>query len=81
MDRVEAFEMFRDTTSDVLDLEPADIVREARFKEDLDVDSLGFIELTLALEETYDIKIPDPDPEQVETVGSAFDYIAAILGI
>ncbi|GAC1315393.1 MAG: acyl carrier protein [Acidimicrobiales bacterium] len=81
MDRVEAFEMFRDTTSDVLDLEPADIVRDARFKEDLDVDSLGFIELTLALEETYDIKIPDPDPEQVETVGAAFDYIASVMGI
>lgn len=81
MDSVEAFEMFCDTTSDVLDVDSADIVREALFKEDLDVDSLGFIELMLALEETFDIKIPEPAPEQVETVGAAFDYVLSILGL
>lgn len=81
MDRAQAFETFKETTADVLDIEPDDIVRDARFKEDLDVDSLAFVELTLALEEAYDIKIPDPDPEQVVTVGAAFDYIASVMGL
>lgn len=81
MDRQEAFRKFQATAADLLDLDAAAIVPEARFAEDLCVDSLGFVELTLALEDAFSIKIPDPDPDDVATVGAAFDYVAKVIGV
>lgn len=81
MTRDDAFRKFQETLAEVLDLEAGEIHRETVFQDDLDVDSLAFAEITIALEETFGIDIPDPEPEQVATVGGAFDYVAELLDV
>jgi len=51
----------------------------ARFEEDLDVDSLGVVELLMALEDEFDVKIPDEDAESIATVGQAIDMVQGKL--
>ena len=46
---------------------------EAKFEEDLEVDSLGVVELLMALEDNFDVKIPDEEAEKITTVGEAVD--------
>lgn len=48
---------------------------EARFAEDLKADSLDLVELIMALEEKFDVEIPDDEAEQIRTVGDAVEYI------
>ena len=48
---------------------------EARFIDDLKADSLAVVELVLALEENFNIEIPDEDTEQIKSVGDAVAYI------
>ena len=52
-----------------------EITATSSFKEDLEVDSLDLMELVMALEEEFDIEIPDADAEKVVTVGDVVDYI------
>jgi len=82
VDRNAAFKVFQDTAAEVMDVEASTVVPEANLKDDLDVDSLAFVELTLALEEAYDAKIPEPPEDQpLTTVAEAFDYVCGALGI
>ena len=81
MDRGEAFDTFRQCVAEVLDIEPADVRAEARWREDLDADSLAVVEITLALNDAFSIKIPDVDPEELVTVGQAFDLVADLVGV
>jgi len=60
---------------DQLDVDEADIKPEASFLDDLGADSLGIVELVLALEERFDIDIPDEDTETIRTVQNAIEYI------
>ncbi len=56
---------------------PAEEVTEnASFIEDLGADSLDIVELVMALEEEYDITIPDEEAEKIQTVGDAVNYIS-----
>jgi acyl carrier protein len=80
MDRGEAFSTFRECVSEVLDIDPSEVRMEARWREDLDADSLAVVEITLALNDAFSIKIPDVDPQQLETVGQAFDIVADLAG-
>ena len=48
---------------------------EASFIDDLGADSLDIVELVMALEEEFDMEIPDADAEKVVTVGDVVDYI------
>ena len=48
---------------------------ESSFIDDLGADSLDIVELIMALEEEFDIEIPDSDAEKVATVGDVVDYI------
>ena len=50
---------------------------DARFIDDLKADSLAVVELVLALEENFNIEIPDEDTEQIKTVKDAIEYIKA----
>lgn len=50
---------------------------EASFTEDLGADSLDTVELIMALEEEFDLEIPDEDAEKIQTVKNAIDYITA----
>ncbi|MBV9661341.1 MAG: acyl carrier protein [Acidimicrobiales bacterium] len=81
MDRGEAFDTFQGCVAEVLDIEPAEVTVGARWREDLDADSLAVVEITLALNDAFSIKIPDVDPEQLQTVGQAFDIVAGLAGV
>jgi len=48
---------------------------EASFVDDLKADSLAVVELVLALEQSFELEIPDEDTEQIKTVKNAVDYI------
>jgi acyl carrier protein len=52
-----------------------DVTEEASFIDDLGADSLDIVELVMALEEEYDIDIPDEAAEKIQTVGDAVSYI------
>ena len=53
------------------------VVKEARFIEDLGADSLDTVELVMALEEEFECEIPDEDAEKITTVQQAIDYVNA----
>jgi acyl carrier protein len=56
---------------------PADqVVETATFDKDLDIDSLTMVEVVVACEEKFGVRIPDEALEQMSTVGDAADYIA-----
>jgi acyl carrier protein len=58
-----------------LGVEEDDVVPEAKFVEDLGADSLDTVELVMALEEEFEIEIPDEDAEKIQTVSAAIDFI------
>jgi acyl carrier protein len=58
-----------------LGVEEEDIKMEASFVDDLGADSLDIVELVMALEEEFDLEIPDEDAEKIRTVGEAIKYI------
>ena len=53
----------------------SDVANEKAFVADLGADSLDTVELVMALEEEFEIEIPDEDAEKILTVGKALDYI------
>ena len=52
-----------------------EIVPEASFIDDLGADSLDIVELVMAMEERFDIEIPDDDAEKIQTIGDAVAYL------
>ena len=60
---------------DVLGVEESRINPEARFREDLDADSLDLVELIMQFEEEFGGEISDEDAQKIETVGQAVTYI------
>ncbi|NLC27253.1 MAG: acyl carrier protein [Campylobacteraceae bacterium] len=58
-----------------LNVNPDEVKEESKFVEDLGADSLDVVELVMALEEKFDIEIPDSDAEKIITVGDAIKYI------
>ncbi|HEX9854612.1 MAG TPA: acyl carrier protein [Acidimicrobiia bacterium] len=79
MDRAEIESKLVDLLVDELGLERDKITPEARFEEDLEVDSLGVVELLMALEDNFDVKIPDDEAEKITTVGEAVSVVEAKL--
>ncbi|MEM8717793.1 MAG: acyl carrier protein [Cyanobacteria bacterium P01_G01_bin.39] len=65
---------------DQLDVEADQVTAEASFANDLGADSLDTVELVMALEEEFDIEIPDEAAEKIDTVGKAVDHIVTDLG-
>jgi acyl carrier protein len=62
---------------DQLGVEAEQVKPDAAFIDDLGADSLDTVELVMALEEEFDMEIPDEDAEKIKTVGNAIDYIKA----
>ncbi len=79
MERSQIEAKLTDLLVDELGLERDDIKMEAKFEEDLDVDSLGVVELLMALEDNFDVKIPDEEAEKITTVGEAADLVSQKL--
>ena len=63
--------------SDQLDTPKEDIDSKSSFVDDLKADSLDIVELVMALEDEFDIKIPDEDYDKIKTVGDVISYIEA----
>ena len=81
MERAEAYGTFQECVAEVLDIEPSTVVPEARWREDLDADSLAVVEITLALNDAFSIKLPDVEPDNLATVGQAFELVASVIGV
>ncbi len=75
----ELFARFQKCAVEVLSVDADQVTREARFAEDLDADSLDLVELVMALEEEFDVEVPEDELEGIETVGQAYDLVASKL--
>ena len=80
MERTEIETKFNELLVSELGLDAEKINPSARFEEDLEVDSLGVVELLMALEDEFDVTIPDEEAENLTTVGEAIELVAAKLG-
>ncbi len=80
MDRAEVEGKMTDLLVDELGLDRDKITPEATFEEDLEVDSLGVVELLMALEDNFGVAIPDEEAEEIATVGQAIDVVMEKLG-
>ena len=67
----------REIVCQQLDVDADQVKLETSFVDDLGADSLAVVELVLALEEAFEIDIPDEDTEGLRTFKDAVDYIAA----
>ncbi len=75
MSTEEVFERVKKVIIEQLGVSENAVTSEASFLDDLSADSLDIVELVMALEEEFDIEIPDEDAEKVTTVGDVVDYI------
>jgi acyl carrier protein len=57
-----------------------EVVAEASFIDDLGADSLDIVELVMAMEEEFDVEIPDEDAEKIQTIGAAIAYLKGKIG-
>lgn len=71
------FEKVKNIIVEQLGVDEGEINMEASFIDDLGADSLDIVELIMALEEEFDLEIPDKEAEKITTVGDAVDYIKA----
>lgn len=75
MTNEQILEQVTDILVDQLGIEPDDVTMDAHFIDDLNADSLDIVELIMALEQEFDMAIPDEEAERIETVGDAVNYI------
>ena len=75
MDRVVIEARLRDVLVSELGLDADKINTAANFEQDLDVDSLGVVELLMAMEDEFGVKIPDDEAEHIHTVGEAIELV------
>ena len=75
MSSEEILEKVKNIIVEQLGVTEANVTLEASFIDDLGADSLDIVELIMAIEEEFDIEIPDADAEKVVTVGDVVDYI------
>ncbi|MEA5533241.1 acyl carrier protein [Crocosphaera sp. XPORK-15E] len=71
----ELFEKVKAIVAEQLEVKAEDITPESSFANDLGADSLDTVELVMALEEAFEVEIPDEVAEQIDTVGKAVSYI------
>jgi acyl carrier protein len=72
---VDLAEKVKSIICEQLDVDEKDVVPEASFVDDLGADSLDQVELIMAVEEEFDISIPDEDAEKILLVKDVIDYI------
>jgi acyl carrier protein len=71
----DTFETFKKCAVEVLQVDADKITLEAKFGDDLDADSLDLVELVMALEEAFDIEVPEEELEGITTVGQAYALV------
>jgi len=72
-------ERVKDIIVEQLGVDRDEVTSEASFIEDLGADSLDTVELVMALEEEFDIEIPDEEAEKISTVGEAIEHIKKLI--
>jgi acyl carrier protein len=81
MDKAEIDARVRKVLAEQLAVDESQVVPDARFAEDLNADSLDLVEAVLALEEEWNIEIPEEEMDGVKTVGQAVELVASKLGV
>lgn len=76
MSKDEIFEKVKAIVAEQLSVDADKVLPEANFQNDLNADSLDVVEMVMALEEAFDVEIPDEAAEEIKTVQDAVDYIA-----
>jgi acyl carrier protein len=71
----DVFERVQKIIVDLLGVEPGQVTPEARFREDLEADSLDLVELIMEFEDKFGGTISDEEAQQIRTVGQAVEYI------
>jgi acyl carrier protein len=79
MERDELLKKIKAIVADKLSISEDQVTEEASFIDDLGADSLDTVELVMALEDEFDLDIPDEDAEKMTTVGKAIDYVLDFL--
>ena len=74
---MDAFERVKAIIVQQLGVDPDKVVREARFREDLEADSLDLVELIMEFEEKFGGEISDDEAQKITTVGEAVTYLTA----
>jgi acyl carrier protein len=80
MTRDEILGYIRAHLADELELDPARVEEETRFKEDLEADSLDLYSLVQELEDTYGVRMSDEEATRIKTVGQAVDFVLLKTG-
>jgi len=75
----ETFARFVKCAVEVLSVEESAVTLDANFGDDLDADSLDLVELVMALEEEFDVAVPEEELEGVETVKQAYELVTKKL--
>lgn len=75
MNQEEIFEKVKKIIVEQLGVAETSVTMEASFIDDLGADSLDIVELIMALEEEFDMEIPDEDAEKIVSVSEVVDYI------
>ncbi len=78
MTREELFGKIKEMIVDQLGVDESTITEDSSFIDDLNADSLDMVELVMAMEQEFDIEIPDDVAEKVTTVKDAIDYILGL---
>jgi acyl carrier protein len=73
--RAEITEGLAEILEEVAGVTPSDVAEDKSFTEDLDVDSLSMVEVVVAAEEKFGVKIPDDEVPNLKTVGDAVSFI------
>jgi len=79
MERNELLQKVKEIVADKLSISEDQVTEDASFIDDLGADSLDTVELVMALEDEFDLDIPDEDAEKLTTVGKAIDYVLGHL--
>jgi acyl carrier protein len=77
MTKEEVLAKVKNVVAEKLNVGEDQVTADAKFVEDLGADSLDQVELIMALEDEFEMKIPEEEAEQLNTVGSAIEYIVS----
>ncbi len=77
MERAEVLQVLREKSVEMLEVEADQVQEDKSFVDDLQVDSLSLVELTMELEDTLGVELPEEELADVKTIGAFVDLIVA----